>query len=233
MTIDSLYSYFVEHFPAFIAALPLAAAVLLGGIIVNFIAGRAIGLIAGRTNLTALDVQPVRRLLRWLIMIITVLLVAGVFGFELGGAWAFLSSALAMIAIGFVAVWSLLSNTSATVLLLFTRPFAIGDHIELKSEDIAGRVVDLNFFFTTLQVDEHTTYQVPNNLFFQKVVRRVAGPYQHSLAQQLSSAFPAKLPPLPHPITDSGEKPAPVSAADDAAMKAIPGPATLSPGRNR
>ncbi len=231
MTIDSLIAYFDGHFPAFISALPVAAAVVLGGIVLNFILGRALSLVAKRTNLTEMDVQPVKRLSRWLVSLITVLLVAGVFGFELGGVWAFMSTVLAMVAIGFVAVWSLLSNTSATMLLLFTRPFAIGDHLELKSENIEGRLVDLNFFFATLQVDENTTYQVPNNLFFQKVIRRTAGTYQHSLAQQLSANYPARLLPMPCEISDSGEKSETKTAADDDAMKAIPDPATMSPRR--
>jgi hypothetical protein len=231
MTLDSLADYFDQRFPAVLSALPLAAAVGVGGLFLLFVLSRLLSLVASRTSLSDLDVQPVRRILRWLVIFVTVLLVAGVFGFELGGVWAFMSTVLAMVAIGFVAVWSLLSNTSATVILLFTRPFQIGDHIELKSENIAGRVVDLNFFFATLQVDQHTTYQVPNNLFFQKVIRRMAGPYHHSLAQQLSSTYPAVLPPFPYAITDSGAMSPPVSAANDAAMKAIPDPATLSPGR--
>lgn len=236
MTLDDLIAYFRLHFPAVISALPVAAAVVLGGIILNFITGRALLLIARRTHLNELDVQPVRRLARWLITLITILLVAGVFGFELGGVWGFMSTVLAMVAIGFVAVWSLISHTSATILLLFTRPFHIGDWIELKSEDVQGRIVDLNFFFTTLQVDEHTTFQVPNNLFFQKVIRRVSGPYHHSLAQQLSANYPAKLPPFPYPTgakPKDGEEKSPKPASEDAAMKAIPDPATLNPARSR
>lgn len=235
MTLDTLSSYLAERFPIVLAAIPAALVVILAACILNFILARLMLFVARRTKLTPMDVQPARRLLRGVVIIITVLLVAGVFGFKLGGLWTFISAVLAMIAIGFVAVWSLLSHTSATVLLLFTRPFNIGDWIEFKSEDVQGRIIDINFFFATLQVDERTTYQVPNNLFFQKVIRRVAGPYHHSLAHQLSATTPAKLPPFPYPTGNGGANKAveQTPASEDDAMKAIPDPATLDPNRNR
>ena len=126
--------------------------------------------------------------------IITICVILNIFGFNLGGIWAMLSTVLAMIAIGFVAVWSMLSNVSATVLILLMRPFNIGDEIELSAEKIKGRVIDLNFFFTTLQTDQDTTHQVPNNFFFQRVVTRTSNRTTVSLSDQLHNEQPATLP---------------------------------------
>jgi small-conductance mechanosensitive channel len=222
MTIDSLFTSFDHYLPKLLAALPVAVLVALGGLIANMIVRRALTLLAHRTNLTESDVQPLRRIMHWTVSLITCVLVLGVFGFELGGVWAILSTLFAMIAIGFVAVWSILSHTSATVLILLLRPFHIGDIIELQSENIKGRVVDLNFFFTTLQVDEHTTHQVPNNLFFQKVVTRIRGEPGVSLASQLGSKNPAILP--PHKV---------IPASEDFAAQSVPDPGTLTAGVGR
>lgn len=221
MTLDSLYTSFDHYLPKLLAALPVAALVVLGGLIANMLARRALTLLAKRTSLTDNDVLPLRRIARWIVILITFVLVLGVFGFELGGLWAIMSTILAMVAIGFVAVWSILSNTSATVLILLLRPFHIGDEIELQSENIKGRVVDLNFFFTTLQVDEHRSHQVPNNLFFQKVISRVRGGTGISLANQLGKDQPAK---VPHKVTP---------ASEDFAAKSVPDPATMSPSLGR
>jgi small-conductance mechanosensitive channel len=220
MTLDSLASLFETQLPKFFAALPVAILVLIGGLVVNIVARRALTLLARRTSLTDNDVKPLRRIVRWGINVLTFILALGVFGFELGGVWAMLSTIFAMVAIGFVAVWSILSNTSATVLILLLRPFHIGDVIELQSENIKGRVIDLNFFFTTLQIDKDTTHLVPNNLFFQKVVSRVRGESGLSLADQFNSDKPAAL--ADHKV---------VSASEDFAMNSVPDPGTLTPGR--
>lgn len=230
MTLDRLWAELTSLLPGFLAALPVACAVVLGGMLVNMIIGRALRLLANRTRLTEQDVIPARNVLRWGVRVITLIIVLGVFGFELGGLWAMISTVLAMVAIGFVAVWSLLSNTSSTVLLVLMRPFQIGDDIELPSENVRGRVVDLNFFFTTLVDHAGHQWRVPNNLFFQKVVRRKAGPISIALAAQLNNPEPAKVE-LPPPPEGSAPATKPVPASEDFAARSVPDPATLSPKR--
>lgn len=232
MNPDQFWNDMTSYLPTFVRALPVAAAVILGGMLVNMIVGRGLRLLAARSSLTASDVIPARNILRWLVRILTGILVLGVFGFELGGLWAMISTVLAMVAIGFVAVWSLLSNTSATVMLVMLRPFRVGDDIELPSESVRGRVIDLNFFFTTLIDHTGAEWRVPNNLFFQKVVKRTAGVPSITLAAQLNSPTPANLE-LPPPPPDDDNKPAhkPVSASEDFAAKSVPDPGTLMPKR--
>ncbi|MFZ9683711.1 MAG: mechanosensitive ion channel domain-containing protein [Cephaloticoccus sp.] len=193
MTLDTLFTAFQEHLPKLLAAVPVAVLVLIGGLICQLAVSRALTLLARQTRLTDTDVLPLRKVARLVVYGVTFILVLGVFGFELGGIWAMLSTILAMVAIGFVAVWSILSNTTATLLLLVLRPFQIGDTIELQSENMKGRVVDLNFFFTTLEAEDGATFQVPNNLFFQKVVKRTAHAQSIPLAEQLNRPAPAAL----------------------------------------
>lgn len=47
------------------------------------------------------------------------ILILSVLGFEIGGVWAMLSTIMGLVAIGFVVMWSILSHTSATMLILF------------------------------------------------------------------------------------------------------------------
>jgi small-conductance mechanosensitive channel len=201
MTFDSIWNYIISAVPEFVTAVPVAAAVILGGILINLVIGRSLKLLAHRIHLAPQDVSPIRNLLRWLVRLVTVIIVLAVFGFQLGGLWAMISTVFAMVAIGFVAVWSLLSHTSATIILIILRPFSVGDDIELPSENVQGRVIDLNFFFTTLLTHDGAQWQVPNNLFFQKVLKRRAGAPLISLAKQLQSPLPATVPPPPAPVT--------------------------------
>lgn len=158
--------------PALLAALPAVLIVLAGAVLLNLLVGRALLLIARRTSFTEQEIGPVRRVLKWAINVVALVLVFGAFGLNMGGVWGVLSTILAMVAIGFVAVWSVLSNTLCTLIIMVFRPFAVGDEVEFAGEPVKGRVIDLNFIYTSLDAGDGTVMQVPNNLFFQKVLRR-------------------------------------------------------------
>lgn len=179
---------------AFVAALPAAVAVIIGAIAVRFVINRGLTLLAARTSLTHADVAPLRKIAGWSIFGATTVLLLSVFGFNLGGLWAVLSTVLGLVAIGFVAVWSVLSNVSCTMMILFFRPFSVGDELQFAGEPVKGRVVDLNFLYTTLETDDDALLQIPNNLFFQKVVvrRPSSNLTAPSLAEQLNRNEPAR-----------------------------------------
>lgn len=177
-------------FHAALKSLPLALLVLAGAAVVQFLLSRGLALLADRTRLAPADLLPLKKVLNSVLYLITVVLILTVFGVNLGGLWAILSTILAMVAIGFVAVWSLLSNVSSTVIILLFRPFAVGDEIEFAGEPVKGKVVDLNFLYTTLRADDGALLQIPNNLFFQKTVRRRPCTCPTSLARQLHRDHP-------------------------------------------
>ena len=94
-------------------------------------------------------------------------------------------------AIGFVAVWSVLSNFLCTFVLIVFKPFSVGDELELPGENVKGRVVDLSLIFTTLEVAHGEMVMVPNNTYFQRVFKRRIGHRTSGLAEQLRSEKPA------------------------------------------
>ena len=107
---------------------------------------------------------------RWLV--IGVLIIVGLLalGVDLHST---LVPALSLVAIGFVAMWSILSHMLASILIVIFRPFEVGDRVELIGDDpVLGEVLDLNPVYTTLRTEEGGTLQVPNNLFFQKALKR-------------------------------------------------------------
>ncbi|UXH76532.1 mechanosensitive ion channel family protein [Roseateles amylovorans] len=86
-------------------------------------------------------------------------------------------------AVAFFAAWSVLSNLFCALLIFTTRAFRVGDVVELlESGDkpgIKGRVAEINLVYTTLQetgdTQHGTSLQLPNSLFFQRVLRRWHG----------------------------------------------------------
>ncbi len=128
---------------------------------------------------------------KWLIVAIVLLLCLGFFGLSVNTLWATLTGVLALIALGFVAVWSVLSNILCSILMIIFPPFRIGDRIEIQEPSgdfsVKGKVVGTNMLFTTLEEsnDPDNTFDallhVPNNIFFLKYVRVIPGTTTESL----------------------------------------------------
>lgn len=141
-------------------------------------------------GLPRLTFAPVRVLLRYSILVVAAALILGLWGFPVGTLLAFFGTILGLVAIGFVAVWSVLSNFLCTFVLIAFKPFSVGDEIELPGDNIRGRVTDLTLIFTTLQVGPGETVMVPNNMFFQRLFKRRAGTTTVDLHYQLRQDKP-------------------------------------------
>jgi small-conductance mechanosensitive channel len=110
---------------------------------------------------------------RWLVIGLIIVGVMLVIGIDLQGLWSTLVPMLSLVAIGFVAMWSILSHMLASILIVVFRPFEVGDRVEIMGDDpVLGDVIDLNPVYTTLRAEDGGTLQVPNNLFFQKALKR-------------------------------------------------------------
>lgn len=167
-----------------VAAVIVLAALLLDRVIVITLnALETAGRLPGSTG------RMFRRWLRGLLTALVLLTLIALAGAPVDKLWAPLSALFAMVAIGFVAVWSLLSNILATLIILVWRPFNIGENIEVQPEGIKGCVVDINFMFTILKGEGDVRTNVPNSLFIQKFVRRekVSRRPARSLAEQLDA----------------------------------------------
>lgn len=141
-----------------------------------------------------LALAPVGLMLRSVLLFAAAAVVLTIWGFQLGTIMAVLGSVLGLVAIGFVAVWSVLSNLLCTFVLVAFKPFAVGDEIEFPVDNVKGRVSDLSLIFTTLKVSETESVLIPNNTFFQRLFRRRLGTRTCHLADQLRQSEPADVP---------------------------------------
>lgn len=122
-----------------------------------------------------------KSILKWLLIIAIALITLQNLGIKVTNIMAGLLTIAGMVAIGFIAVWSVLSNILCSFLLIAFRPFNIGDEIEIieatGGSGLKGKVTGFNVMFTSLEEaseDGKTKLitQVPNNIFFQKSLRR-------------------------------------------------------------
>ncbi len=176
-----------------LVAAPAALAIVIGALLLNLVLSRGLRLLAQRLRYEPYKLAPIGRVARTILNGGALVLLLGILGFNIGGLWAMLATVVGMIAIGFVAVWSVLSNTLCTLIILIYRPFEVGDELELAGEPVQGKVVDLNFIYTTLHAADGSLLQVPNNLFLQKVIRRRPGAAGISLSEQLGAKEPARV----------------------------------------
>jgi small-conductance mechanosensitive channel len=151
--------------------------------------------VARITRLPEFAFRPVRIVLRYVILLGGVLLALGVWGFPVNGVIAVMGTVLGLVAIGFVAVWSVLSNFLCTFVLVMFRPFSVGDEVELLPEGVKGHVVDLTMLFTTLEVQRGETVMIPNNIFFQRIFKRRRGRNTVDLHDQLERTQPHEMQP--------------------------------------
>lgn len=176
-----------------ILAIKIIAIVVLG-LIAQKLTRRSLQKLVQKRFLT----EPLHVMLRgiawWSVLILVILMILQQLGVQVIGLWAGLLTVAGMVTIGFIAVWSVLSNILCAVLLVILAPFRIGDEIEIieatGGNGLRGKVVNLNILYTSLReitdqgVRDGVTH-VPNNLFFQKTIRHWKGTNTTSLDSQL------------------------------------------------
>ncbi|HEX6984995.1 MAG TPA: mechanosensitive ion channel domain-containing protein, partial [Planctomycetaceae bacterium] len=175
-----------ENWPRATRVTVLAGAVILAAVVGYAAAVRGVNAAERLGRLPASIGFALRKVLRWVTFLIAATLLLSVFGvFE--SVFAALAGVLTLVAAGFVAFWSVLSNLLCAIILLVARPFMIGDRLTFVGDDVTGTVCDFNLLFTTLKVDDGRTLQVPNNLFFQKMFLRGEGETRQDLAASLEA----------------------------------------------
>lgn len=155
----------------------LGAAYVLQRLVTGFMTG-----LGERYPLPPELLVPVRGCLRWLIMGSAFVFVLERLGVSATVLWTALSGFVAVAAVAFFAMWSVLSNLLCAVLIFTVGPFRIGDVVELvdttDKPGVKGRVVAINLLYTSLIEPAElggALVQVPNSQFFQKSVRRWRG----------------------------------------------------------
>nr|WP_299174157.1 mechanosensitive ion channel domain-containing protein [uncultured Allomuricauda sp.] len=99
-----------------------------------------------------------------------IILLGFIWGINLQQFSVFISSVLAIVGIGFVAQWSILSNLTASVILFFSHPLRLGDRIRVMDSDFdwMGKVEDISGFYLFMRTDDGRRISIPTNLVIQK-----------------------------------------------------------------
>jgi small-conductance mechanosensitive channel len=120
-------------------------------------------IIERRTNL-------VIKYINILINILAIITLILIWGVQAKDIFITISSVATVIGVAMFAQWSILSNITSGIILFFSFPFKIGDHILIHDKDYLeeGEIQDIGAFHVTLVSKSGETIIYPNNLFFQK-----------------------------------------------------------------
>jgi len=82
------------------------------------------------------------------------------------------SSLITVVGVALIADWSILSNITSGIIILFSFPFKIGDTIKVHDKDypVEGEIDDIRAFHTIIITKEGEIVSYPNNQLLKKGV---------------------------------------------------------------
>lgn len=148
----------------------LSIVVLLGFLISRWVIKKSINRLGKKFSHDPNRTAATKRILMFSLYTVCITILIILWGGDLNNLWVSLGSILGVIAIGFFAIWSILSNIVAGIIIYAINPFKITDTLVLVEKEVTGKVKDIGLIYTTLE-DKDGIFTVPNNMFFQQVVK--------------------------------------------------------------
>ncbi|MEM1033575.1 MAG: mechanosensitive ion channel domain-containing protein [Myxococcota bacterium] len=127
-------------------------------------------------------------LVRWLVVVATVLGCLGAFGIQTASFAAVIASAGLAVGLAFQGT---LSNFAAGVMLLVFRPFRVGDFVETAGT--SGTVVEIELFTTELKGADARKVVVPNTKIFADVITNFSASPVRRTSMDIGVAYDADL----------------------------------------
>jgi small-conductance mechanosensitive channel len=144
----------------------------LGFIISHVVTKRSINNTLKQTQLDRRRRKIIVKTVQLLTLITALVLLAAIWGLDQDQIAVFVGTILTALGIAFFAQWSLLSNITSSLLLLFNHPIKIGDTIKVLDKDFPfeGEVSDLTYLFVHLKTKDGELITIPNSLLLQKSI---------------------------------------------------------------
>ena len=160
-----LWTWSVDFFPHLVTAILIA---IVGYVVAVWIA-QTVRRIVSRTERIDVTVQPIiAAAVRYAILILVIVAALGQLGVQTASLLAVLGAA--GLAIG-LALQGTLSNIAAGIMLLWLRPFQVGDYIEVPANNLAGVVTAVGLFASTLENAEGLFVFAPNGVVWNTALR--------------------------------------------------------------
>lgn len=153
---DAFLSWMFLYLPQVLGA---TFVLVVGFLMVHFVT-RGFETVLGRSHHVDISVRQIlTTALRYVMIIFVVIIALSQLGVQTTSLFAILGAA--GLAIG-LALQGTLTNIAAGVMLLWLRPFRLGDYIEVSNQGIAGTVREMGLFACRLETVEGVSLFAPN-----------------------------------------------------------------------
>jgi small conductance mechanosensitive channel len=170
---DKLIDYSIDHAGGLISGLVV--------VVVGFIAARWVGKIINHWLERKAMEQPMRtllvRIVRLIILAMALIVGLSTAGMNVMGLIAF--AGVAGVGVG-LALQGVLGNLVAGLTIIFTKPFRVGEWIEIAG--VSGQVKDIQLFTTTLLHTDMSRVVVPNRKIIGDILHNYGGIRQLDLS---------------------------------------------------
>lgn len=128
--------------------------------------------IAEKFHFSSERVKVTFRIFNLLFAIITVVILAGIWGVERKDLLFFITSTVSVLGIAFFAQWSILSNITSGLVMFFSHPLKVGDKLKIMEKDyeVEGTLMDVSIFFMHIKTNDGFLVTVPNSVALQKTI---------------------------------------------------------------
>lgn len=154
-------------------------AILLALWILQFIMKKSAHRVGNRSEIHITRTRLMFKYINILITIIAIFLLSLTWGYNAQEIALIFSSLFAIIGVAMFAIWSILSNITAGIILFFSFPYKIGSRIKIHDKDlpIEAIIEDIKAFHLHLRTLDGELITYPNNLLLQKAVSLVEKEY--------------------------------------------------------
>lgn len=154
-----------SHMPIIVAAAKALIVLIVGWIVAGLVSGAVRRKINASRNIDRTIGNFAASVIKWVILLMVLIAVLGIFGIEATSLVAVLGAAT--LAIG-LALQGTLSDLAAGFMLVLFRPYRQGQYVDIGGT--AGTVQDINLFVTELVTPDNVQVIIPNGKAWGSVI---------------------------------------------------------------
>lgn len=169
----------LEYFSPYLSRIIYSLVILLVLFILQDILKRMANQMGQRSDYSVTRIRLMFKYINILVTLIAVFLLALTWGYGASELTVIFSSLFAIIGVAMFAIWSILSNITAGIILFFSFPYKIGSKIKIHDKDmpIEAIIEDIRAFHLHLRTMDGELITYPNNLILQKAVSLIEKEY--------------------------------------------------------
>lgn len=161
-----------EYLSPYLSRIIYSLIILLILFILQDILKRTANRMGQRSDYSVARIRLMFKYINILVTLVAVFLLALTWGYGASELTVIFSSLFAIIGVAMFAIWSILSNITAGIILFSSFPYKIGSKIKIHDKDmpIEAIIEDIRAFHLHLRTMDGELITYPNNLILQKAV---------------------------------------------------------------